>query len=133
MPKAKLNECSVDYLVSLLSGNTAPNLIELDISWNELTSISMQKIIKGLKNNKKLQILNLSWNEMKEDIDISPLTHFIRANHNLIHLDLSKTFNSDSHIRKLIKAIKYTHSLQSVHLSAIPIIQKSKSLLAYIN
>ncbi len=54
VPKAKLNEVSVDLLVTLLSKNTAPNLIELDISWNELTSISMQKVIKGLKTNRKL-------------------------------------------------------------------------------
>ncbi len=32
---------------------------------------------------------------MKEDIDISPLTNFIRGNHNLIHLDLSKTISSE--------------------------------------
>eukprot|EP00347_Sterkiella_histriomuscorum_P008584 403344534 len=132
MPKTKLNEYSVDLLVQLISKQSAPNLIELDISWNELCAHSMTSIIKALSLNDRLQVLNLSWNEIREDVDIKPLGQFIRNNPNLIHLDLSKMFSSQQHIKYLIKSIRKAHSLQSVHLSNTPLIRKSKKLYNYI-
>jgi Ran GTPase-activating protein (RanGAP) involved in mRNA processing and transport len=73
IPKARLNEYAVDLLSSIIEGSTAPNLIELDVSWNELNNYSMLKILKSLAINKRLSYLNLSYNEIREDTDIKPL------------------------------------------------------------
>ena len=111
IPKTKLNEYSVDLIIPLISKEHAYHLVDIDISWNELSSHSMSKIIKSLEFNKRLQILNLSWNEIREDTDIKPFGHFIRENQSLTHLDLSKVFHSAKQIQYIIKCVKKARSL----------------------
>ena len=39
-------------------------LVELDISWNEMTPGSMKEITAALASNRRIKYLNLSWNSM---------------------------------------------------------------------
>jgi Ran GTPase-activating protein (RanGAP) involved in mRNA processing and transport len=73
--------------------------------------IGMGKIFKSLEENRKLQEVNLSWNEIRADTDIKPLGPFIRYNANLIHLDLSKVLTSEEQVKYIIKQIKKAPSL----------------------
>ena len=92
----------------------------------------MSKIIKSLENNNRLQYLNLSWNEINESVDLKPLANFIRNNYNLLHLDLSNAFSNVKQIQCVIKAVKHSNSLQSLHFNSAPLIWKSQPLLSYI-
>ena len=71
----------------------------------------MSKIIKSLEFNYALQDLNICSNDIKGDLDIGPLTRFIRCNTNLLHLDLSQTLNSPNQIMRIIKAVKRSVSI----------------------
>jgi hypothetical protein len=71
----------------------------------------MSKIINSLESNSTLQILNLSWNNIPAEINLQPLSRFIRSNTDLIHLDMSKTLQTSEQITYLIKSIKKSVSL----------------------
>ena len=44
-------------------------LQELDISWNILKQSSYNNLIEGLRENKTLMSVNLSWNRMVDEIE----------------------------------------------------------------
>lgn len=132
IPKTKLNEYSVDAIETLISAEHTYHLIDLDISWNQLSSHSMGRIIKSLDNNERLRFLNLSWNEIREDTNLKPLGKFLRNNQALVHLDISKMFSTAKQIKYIIKCIKKSRSLQSVHLNNTAIIRKRKAVYKYI-
>ena len=44
-------------------------LQELDISWNILKQSSYNNLIDGLRENKTLMSVNLSWNRMLDEIE----------------------------------------------------------------
>lgn len=41
-------------------------MIDLDLSWNEMNSLSMLQVVEGLSKNRKLQHVNLSWNQLNK-------------------------------------------------------------------
>ena len=40
------------------------SLIDLDISWNQLTPMDLAKLFRVLSSNRQLQNLNISWNNI---------------------------------------------------------------------
>ena len=131
LPKCHLTDFSAEMISQIIS-KSAPYLIELDISWNNLNSHAMEKIISGLQNNTKIQTLNLSWNELSLDMDLKPLWQFIRNNNHLTHLDMSNTLHSTIQITRLIRSVSKSLSLQSVHLNNTPVIYNKPQLMKYI-
>lgn len=118
LSKCKLNEISVDYLCHLVKGHGAPNLIDLDICWNELGPFQIQKFFLALAANRKLQYLNIAWNDIPQvdDFDMRPLCTFVRKNDDLTHLDCSGVFSKEKQIKSLIRAVSKSVSLQVLHL-----------------
>ena len=57
---------------------------------------------------------------------------FIRRNKRLLHLNLSGIFKLASQVKQIVKSIKTSETLLSVHLSHTPIIPRDKQLQAYI-
>jgi hypothetical protein len=55
---------SAEKVILLLNCNQ--NILDLDISYNELTPVVMFKLAEQLGTNKNLQYLNISWNNFKE-------------------------------------------------------------------
>jgi Ran GTPase-activating protein (RanGAP) involved in mRNA processing and transport len=58
-----LNKKQLDSISALVSNSN--QLVELDISWNKVDPKSMGKLFEGLKVNRYLEILNLSWNRIQ--------------------------------------------------------------------
>jgi hypothetical protein len=40
--------------------------VELDVSWNGMTSVELRKLFEVLATNRQLQYLNISWNAISE-------------------------------------------------------------------
>lgn len=121
LSKCNLSEQSIDLLVSAME-KSAYDLAELDISANSLASPSMLKMLRSLENNESLQTLSLAWNDLGQDADITPLKRFIRRNTNLTHIDLSGLLHSKKQVVAIIKAVKNSLSLQSLHLNYTSVI-----------
>ena len=47
-------------------------LVDLDLSWNKLTTQSMLKIAEALSENRQLQYVNLSWNFLTKRAHADP-------------------------------------------------------------
>jgi hypothetical protein len=60
--KANLNDNTVQVLGEVIRTNRT--LTHLDISWNAITPMKMEKLLFILSKNRRLQYLNLSWNSI---------------------------------------------------------------------
>lgn len=61
--RAKLNEISLMLLTEIVE--VCPFLIAIDISWNELIGPSLIEFVEMLNTVKRVQYLNLSWNNLE--------------------------------------------------------------------
>ena len=94
----------------------------------------MDLLFSYLKENKKLQFLNISHNSMIEgnsgynlqqvletQAKVSAyLTHFLKVNRRLVHIDLTSTNLSEDAILSVLTAVKQSKNLQGIHLSGNP-------------
>lgn len=64
--RSNLDNASLPRLLGLIG--SAKFLIDLDVSFNELNGSSLQELSKALAKNRRLQHLNLSWNEVKNNV-----------------------------------------------------------------
>jgi len=62
--KTGLRGSLLDYVIELTAASRS--LVELDISWNRITSAELRKLFAVLAGNRQLQYLNTSWNEVQE-------------------------------------------------------------------
>jgi len=76
--KVSLNEHSIPLLEGLVE--KSKRLTNLDISWNSLMPRVMKKLLEGIAANRRLQYINLAWNNLvdssftdKEQIEICTL------------------------------------------------------------
>lgn len=112
-------------------------LTDLDVSWNFLGPEAILKLSAALVQNRKLQYLNISWNNIRntdpskkmndekvmseadEDL-IENLVKFVKHNHKLIHLDLGNTGLTKNMLKQFGPALRRARSLVSLHLSGNP-------------
>ena len=59
-----LNQRHIESVTHLVMASD--QLIELDISWNKLRPKTVAGLFGGLKGNRFLEILNISWNKIQE-------------------------------------------------------------------
>lgn len=127
---------SAELVVDVLQNQQ--NIIDLDISYNQLTPSTMWNLAEALSENRNLQYLNLSWNNLKEHQTLSSLTEsremdhiyemevaqnlckFIKYNQNLLHLDLSNTGLTKRMLIEFGGALRKARSLICLHLSGNP-------------
>lgn len=68
---ASLNsEVAMSKLSALI--NNSRYLMDLDISWNGLRPTTFFSFLESIAENRTLQYLNLSWNNLMERADINP-------------------------------------------------------------
>eukprot|EP00347_Sterkiella_histriomuscorum_P021600 403333417 len=125
--QSKLDKESCLLLADVANGN--PNLRELDLAWNEVTSLNMWELIQNLEFCKHISFLNLSFNsfagQRTADI-VQSLSNFIRRNRNLQHLDISYCGLRKDEVLDVVKACKKSRSLLAVHLSGNIISDETK-------
>ena len=112
--RAKLNEISLTLLNEIVQAN--PYLIAIDLSWNELLGPSLVEFVDTLRSVKRVQYLNLSWNNLEIDEVVENIYTLLKTSRSLLHLDLTSTGLSLSSVQTIIKGVKYAPSLLSVHL-----------------
>lgn len=127
---------SAELVIELL--DTRKNIIDLDISYNHLTTSVMRRLAECLGRNRHLQYLNLSWNNFKElhilnsssepaemndiyEMEVAQnLCKFIKYNQNLLHVDLSNTGLTKRMLIEFGGALRKARSLICLHLSGNP-------------
>ena len=62
--KIGINGNLLDKVIEIVKSSRS--LVELDISWNGITSVELRKLFEVLATNRQLQYLNISWNEISE-------------------------------------------------------------------
>ena len=62
MVKAGLSDIDAPGMKKIIE--SAPFLAYLDISWNEFSQRGLIKILEAISTNRKLKMLNLSWNQL---------------------------------------------------------------------
>lgn len=102
------------------------DVIELDLSWNQIPQESSLKFFKTLKFNKKLTILDYSWNNLgSEEGDCCfILNQAIMKHPSLMHLNLSYTQLSDNNFMSLSPGLQLSKTLIGVHFTGNNISQK---------
>ena len=124
---------------------TSKHLEDLDISWNALHPDSFPYFLEQIQANKKLQFLNISYNNIVETSlsSFSPISkkhvyaltdnqlevadklfRFLRHGKRLIHVDLTGTNLSEPMFLQMIPGIKKSGTLMSVHFSGNPGVTK---------
>ena len=101
-----------------------PNLKQLDISWNKISTKQMTKFLETLKGNFHIISLNIAFNPVSKTDNIKPLEWFIRQNYSLQYLDLSGVLQTPLQVQRVVKKFKKSQSIISVHLSHTPVIKQ---------
>ena len=105
----------------------------LDVSWNSLVPKAMKKLLEKIAENRKLENINLSFNQIadhktteKEELKLAVYTTTaIKRNKKLMHLDLSCTGLSPLIVKEIGNAMRRARSLLSIHLSDNPGLTKA--------
>ena len=88
----------------------------------------MKRVLEAVCSNKKLQYINLSWNNLvderyteKEQNEIqSILAVALKRNKELLHIDLSSTGLTGMMLKSIGTCLRRSTSLLSIHLSDNP-------------
>jgi hypothetical protein len=107
------------------------NIAELDLSWNQIPQDASLKFFKTLKNNKKITMLDYSWNSLgSEEGDICIILNQALMQHpNLMHLNLSYTQLNDSNFLSLCPGLQSSRTLVCLHFTGNNISQKRISTM----
>ena len=100
-----ISEEAADDMAAVLSHNT--KLQELYVGENNLQASGAMKIAKGLQNTSSLTILNISNNEEAVDDIAAVLSH----NNKLVTLELGNNYLGTLGVKKIVKALQKTTSL----------------------
>lgn len=121
-----------EELVKLIQQARRSDLVELDLSWNRLSTKHTSIILQALAENNTLHSLNMGWNNI-DDFAVGFLKKFVRRNSSLVLLDLSTTSMTASSQAKLLRCIKKAKSLQVIDLSGnVPLTQAQSEQVAKV-
>ncbi|CDW81533.1 UNKNOWN [Stylonychia lemnae] len=132
LSKCEMGLKEAQLLASIIQQNTQ-YLSSLDISWNQFGQKGLKVIFDSLSMNFNITELNISWNEIAEETDLKGLKRFIKTNERFFHLDISNSISTEKQIMTLLKTLKKSKSLQSVHFSQIQSIRQDQSIKAYMD
>ena len=100
----------------------------MDISWNKLLPAQLKGMLKVLSMNRKLQNLNLSWNNISdsqatEDDMIfvgKMIGKIIKHSRTMQHIDLTGTGLGTYIIKEIGNSMRKSRALMCIHLSGNP-------------
>lgn len=101
-------------------------LLELDLSWNSITTEASIQFFRKLARNKYLKSVDYSWNKLASPGNEVALAvgEVIATHGNLMHLNLSYTMMNDSDTTHLVNPMQTSRSLCSLHLTGNSISQR---------
>ena len=113
----KFDYKTIEIIWKLLKIST--DIVELDISWNNLISNQLFKVFQSLEDNKSILELDISCNSMpKSDImSFKPISNFLQSNSQIMHLDFSWMNLGVELVYLLCKTVSKSESVLSLHLS----------------
>jgi len=126
-----LESRSIDVLVQLFA-EKKPSLSSIDISWNKISTANMKKLMQALRSNYQVKSLSIAFNAFDKEDPLLEFGNFIRQNPNLQHLDVSGALQTAEQVRRVVKKVKKSLSILSVHLSHIHCISQSFEIQRYI-
>ena len=99
--------------------------MDLDISWNSLVPHFAKSLLCVLSENKRLQFLNLSWNNITnseapqadQQLVLQCIGNIIKRNKNILHLDFTCCGLNEEIIIGIGNAMRKARSLLCIHLS----------------
>ena len=102
------------------------SVMELDLSWNQISQESSLRFFKTLKFNQKLTMIDYSWNNLgSEEGDVCfILNQAVMKHPNLMHLNLSYTQMSDNNFMSLTPGLQMSKTLVCVHFTGNNLSQK---------
>lgn len=111
----KLESLSVYTIVNELVSNSWPNLRFLDLSFNRLDNISIENIVRGVRNMTQLQVLRLSGCRI-DSAGVALISGLLESDKQIKELDLS--FNAAKYVgaEKIALALTKNKSLTSLNL-----------------
>lgn len=101
-------------IMNNLMNNT--NLLQLDISHNNLTDDCIKELSEYLKVNKKLKVLNLEKNNIGDE-GLKILSEILLQNNEIKELDISWNNYTDEGIKHFKKFILKSNSIEKIFLS----------------
>lgn len=120
--EANLNKSEMQPLINLIVNSSS--LLELDVSWNQLSPAKMANIFGALASNRGLEAVNVSWNKIQgakfgdpEKLILADLETFLRKNKNLIKFDMSYTWMTNDFIKPVIQCLNESKSLLVLDIS----------------
>ena len=101
-------------------------IIELDLSWNQISEEASLNFFKVLKRNKHLTMLDYSWNNLgPEESNACIILNYVLIQHpNLMHINLSYTQLTDSNFLSLAPGLQSSKTLVCAHFTGNHISQK---------
>ena len=112
--RAKLNEISLMLLTEIVE--VYPFLVAIDISWNELLGPPLIEFVETLATVKRVQYVNLSWNNLEIEEVVEHLYSLLKSSKSLLHLDLTSTGLREKSVERIVRGVKRAPSLLSLHL-----------------
>ena len=88
--------------------------------------------MQALRSNYQVKSLSIAFNAFDKEDPLLEFGNFIRQNPNLQHLDVSGALQTAEQVRRVVKKVKKSLSILSVHLSHIHCISQSFEIQRYI-
>lgn len=103
----------------LVVGLRRSRVVNLDISWNQISLNATKAFLTYLRKDKKLQYLDYSWNSLaSSDNEVAYLLGAILRNHpSLIHLNIANTQLTDQAVVLILQGLKKSNTMVSLHLT----------------
>ena len=101
-------------------------IIELDLSWNQISQEASLGFFRFLKRNKQLTMLDYSWNNLgPEESNACIILNYVLIQHpNLMHINLSYTQLTDGNFLSLAPGLQGSRTLVCAHFTGNNISQK---------
>jgi hypothetical protein len=115
----------------LVAGLRRSRVINLDISWNQVSLNATKVFLTYLRKDKKLQYLDYSWNSLSSsDNEVAYLIGAILRNHPcLLHLNIGNTQLNDQAVVLIVQGLKKSNTMVSLHLTGNQIEQRTVEFL----
>lgn len=93
------------------------SICEVYCQWNQFKTRGGNAILKALKENKTVRVLDLSWNSLGllNSTFAKTFSEFISSNTSLIHMDLSNNYFNKEDCAIIAEGLKENHTLYGFH------------------
>lgn len=110
-----LNDRSIDDFSSLIF-NKENKLKKIDLSYNSFTYIGMLKLLRAMKNDRVVNNLNISNNNIEGEYG-DEITYFFKKNKGLKNIDMSHCKINTKLANAIALGLSMNKTLKSINLS----------------